>query len=308
MNFAKTIVVCANIALAATSPAARADLLASGQDWREIPFDVVDLKPMIAARVGDVTGRMMFDTGTPEAVFLNRDAAPLAEGVVVGNGFAASGQVIEVRLHDAPPVEIGGLPFDPGPKLLSGDFGFVEVMFGTDYLGFIGIPFVSDGAFVLDYGRGVLTLLRTDDQGALAVPPPAVGDVVARLTFALIPGEQPTSGAFIGGLPLVLDFDTGDSGTIYLRAQTRARLETEGLLSVTDGAGTLNSVTFGGTRFDGLAVSLIEAGGPEDKRPWPGSDALRLGADFLSKNPSLWNFPAGTITILRPEAGFLALR
>ena len=308
MNFAKTITICASLALAATSPAAWAEMLAAGQDWREIPFEVVDQKPMIAARVGDMAGRMMFDTGTPEAVFLNRDAAPLPKGMVAGNGFAASGQAIEVRLHDAPPVKIGGADFATGPKLVSGNFGFVEVMFGADYLGFIGTPFVAGGAFTLDYGRGVLTLLRTDDHGALAVPPPVAADVVAMFTFALIPGEQPTTGAFVGGLPVVLDFDTGDSGTIYLRPETRARLEAEGLLTVTDGAGSVSGVTFGGTTFDGLAVRLVEAGGPEDKRPWPGSDALRLGADFLSKNPSLWNFPAGTITILRPDTEFLAPR
>jgi hypothetical protein len=308
VKFTKAIIFCASIALATTSPATRAEVLAAGQDWREIPFDVVDLKPMIAARVGDMTGRMMFDTGTPEAIFLNRDAAPLAEGVVVANGFAASGQAIEVRLHDAPPVQIGGVDFATGPKVISGDFGFAEVMFGADYLGFIGTPFVSDGAFTLDYGRGVLTLLRTQDQGALVVPPPAPSDVVAQLTFALIPGEQPTTGAFVGGLPVVLDFDTGDSGTFYLRPETRARLEAAGTLVTAGEAGTLSGVTFGGATFDGLAVRLVEAGGSQDTRPWPGSDALRLGADFLSRNPSLWNFPAGTITILRPDAGFLAPR
>jgi hypothetical protein len=308
VNFAKVFVFCSSLAFGTTSSATRAEVFPEGQDWREIPFDVVDLKPMLAARVGGRDGRMMFDTGTPEAIFLNRDAAPLAEGMVVGNGFAASGQAIEVRLHDAPLVEIGGLAFDPGPKLVSGDFGFVEVVFGADYLGFIGTPFVSDGAFLLDYGRGVLTLLRTDADGALAVQPPAAGDVLAQLTFALIPGEQPTTGAFVGGLPVVLDFDTGDSGTFYLRRDTRARLEAEGALVAEGQAGVLNRVTFGGAAFDGLTVRLVGAGGPEDKRPWPGSDGLRLGADFLSDHPSLWNFPAGTITILRPDTGFLAPR
>jgi hypothetical protein len=132
--------------------------------------------------------------------------------------------------------------------------------------------------------------------------------VVAVLTFALVPGEQPTSGAFVGSLPVVLDFDTGDSGTFYLRDETRARLEADGTLIAKDEAGTLSGVSFGGAVFDGLAVRLVQAGGSEDKRPWPGSDGLRLGAAFLSDYPSLWNFPAGTITVLRPEAGFLAPR
>ena len=302
------LLLCAALALLAATTCAFADLLPDGQDWREIPFEVVDQKPMLAAVVGDLAGRMMFDTGTPEPVFLNRDAAPLPEGKVVANGFAASGQAIEVRLHDAPSVQIGGLPFATAPVVISGDFGFVEGMFGADYLGFIGTPAVEAGAFTLDYRRQVLTILRTDALGTLAVPPPKASDVVARLTFTLIPGEQPTTGAFIGSLPVVLDFDTGDSGTLYLRPEIRARAEAEGLLMAKGDTALLTNVTFGGAQFDGLAVRLVEAGGPQDKRPWPGSDALRLGADFLSRHPSLWNFPAGTITVLRPDAEFLAPR
>jgi hypothetical protein len=305
---AKTILLCAIFAFIATASVARSDLLAKGEDWREIPFDVVDQRPLLAARIGEMAGRMMFDTGTPEAVFLNRDAAPLPKGKVVGSGFAASGQPIEVQLHDAPDVQIGGLPFVTGPAVVSGNFGFVEGMFGADYLGFIGTPAVQDGAFVLDHGRGVLTVLRSDAEGVLAVPKPAASEVVAELTFALVPGEQPTSGAFVGDLPVVLDFDTGDHGTFYLRDETRTRLEAEGVLIAKGEDGILSAVTFGGGNFEGLSVRLVQSGGPDDKRPWPGSDALRLGAAFLSDHPSIWNFPAGTITILQPDAGFLAAR
>jgi hypothetical protein len=38
---------------------------------------------------------------------------------------------------------------------------------------------------------------------------------------------MPVAGAYIGSLPVVLEFDTGDSGTLYLRAETRARLAAE---------------------------------------------------------------------------------
>jgi hypothetical protein len=290
------------------SGTAAADLLAPGQDWREIPFQAVDQKPMITARIGDSTGRMMFDTGTPEMVFLNRDALTLPDGKVVGNGFAASGQPIEVQVHDAPPVEVAGQPLALAPVVVSGDFGFAEGAFGADYLGFIGMPAVQDGAFVLDYGRQVLTVLPTDAKGALGVPPPAADEVVAQLSFSLIAGEQPTAGAFIGALPVLLEFDTGDSGTLYLRPETRARLVADGWMAADGDAAVLASVTFGGTVFSNLPVRLVEAGGPADKRPWPGSDALRLGAAFLADHPSLWNMPAGTITILRPDAAFLAPR
>ncbi len=304
----KTMLLLAIAAAIASASCGQADLSATGQDWREITFDVVDDKPMLAARVDETSGRMMFDTGTPETVFLNRDAVPLPDGQVVGNGFAASGQPIEVRLHQAPLIQVDGMAIATESAVVSGDFGFAEVMFGADFLGFIGLPAVQDGAFALDYRRGVLTLFRTDDHGALVVPPPAARDVVANLTFALIPGEQPTTGAFIGSLPVLLDFDTGDSGTLYLRPETRARLLADGTLTITTNLASLSGVTFGGASFDGLTVRLVEAGGPNDKRPWPGSDALRLGAAFLMDHPSLWNFPAGTITILHPDAGFLAPR
>jgi hypothetical protein len=305
MKETKTILVGVCLALVAGVSGAKADLLADSEAWREIPFEVVDQRPMLPAQVGGMTGRMMFDTGTPEAVFLNRDAAPLSAGQVVGSGFAASGQAIELHLHDAAGIEIGGLPFATGPVVVSGNFGFVEGLFGADYLGFIGTPAVEGGAFVLDYQRQVLTVLGTDAKAALVVPAPLASDVIATLSFAIIPGEQPTAGAFIGSLPLVLDFDTGDGGTLYLRDETRARLEAEALLTVTGETGILTGVSFGGASFDGLTVRLVTAGGPQDKRPWPGSDALRLGADFLSDHPSLWNFPAGTITVLRQGASFL---
>lgn len=290
------------LALVSAAPV-RADLLAPGQDWREIAFEVVDGRPLIAAQVGETAGRMMFDTGTPAPVILNRDALALGDGPVVGRGHAASGQVIEVRLHAAPEVTLAGAPIDAGPRVQSGDFGFVEAAFGADYLGFVGAPAVDGGAFVLDYGRRVLTVLRTGPEGALAAPAPA--DIAARVTVAMGPGLLPTAGAFIGTLPVLLDFDTGDSGTLYARPETRARLLAEGLLTE---EGRLTAVTFGGATFGPLAVTVVEAGGTQDVRPWPGSDGLRLGAAFFAEHPALWNFPAGTITILHPGADFLAPR
>lgn len=84
---------------------ARAGLLAEGQVLRSIPFAVRDgHKPMIAARVGAESGFMMLDNGTPDALFLNRDAAALPEGSFVARGVAASGQAIDVQSHSTPAV------------------------------------------------------------------------------------------------------------------------------------------------------------------------------------------------------------
>jgi hypothetical protein len=154
----------------------------------------------------------------------------------------------------------------------------------------------------------VLTILRTDADGTLAVGPPASGEVVARFSFVRDESEQPTTGAFIGSLPIVLDFDTGDSGTLFLRPETLASLEAEGGLAVEGDEAVLRALRLGGAVFAGVTVSIIEAGGAEDGRTWSGSNSLRLGAGFLSEHPSLWNYPAGTISILEPGAAFLAPR
>ena len=57
----------ATLALLLLSGAARADLLPDGMAWREQPFALIDGKPMLAVQVGDQTGVMMFDNGTPAA-------------------------------------------------------------------------------------------------------------------------------------------------------------------------------------------------------------------------------------------------
>lgn len=289
------------------TPAA-AQLLPEGQDWREIPFEVMDGKPMLTVAVNGAKGRMMFDNGTPEALFLNRDAAGLTEGTFVAEGKAASGQTITVRLHDAPQVEIAGLPFTTAAKLPSGDFGFAEAAFGSDFMGFIGAPMVEPGAFTLDYRRRTLTLLRVGPDGALTVAAPAPDEIAAEIAFAMVRGEQPTTAAFVGAMPLALDFDTGDNGTLYLRPETRARLLDEGVLREGPQGAVLTTLTLGGARFSDIAVRLVEAGGPQDVRRWPGSDFLRLGALFLADHPSLWNFPARRLILLEPDAAFLAKR
>ena len=93
-----------------------------------------------------------------------------------------------------------------------------------------------------------------------------------------------------------------------MRAETRAALEAKGVLKPEGDLAVVGPVSFGGAVFERISVTLIEAGGPKDVRPWPGSNALRLGARFLAMNPSLWNFTDHTITILRPGSSYLKPR
>ncbi|MBP6738189.1 MAG: hypothetical protein KA139_12180 [Rhodobacteraceae bacterium] len=294
--------------LALLAQPAMAQILPEGQNWRELPFEVVAGKPLLTVAVNGAKGRMMFDNGTPEMLFFNRDAAALGAGNFAAQGFAASGQKITVNLHDAPQIEIAGLPFAAPAKVTSGDFGFTEVAFGSDFMGFIGAPMVEPWAFLLDYERSLLTILRTGPEGALLVAPPAPAEILAEISFAMAPGEQPTTAGFIGQMPIAVDLDTGDDGTLYLRPETRTRLLAAGLLQTSGDGVTLRTLSLGGAAFADLPLRLVEAGGAQDVRPYPGSDFLRLGAQFFAQHPSLWNFPAGTFTVLRSDAGFLKRR
>lgn len=294
--------------LAAASAAGAGEILPEGRDWRAIPFEIAGGRPMIRVRVGGLDGRMMFDTGTPDAVFFNRDAAPLDAGTAGTTGSAASGQTVTTRLHAPPELAIADLPLALTQEVRSGDFGFVEAGLGEDFMGFIGTPMVAAHAFALDYGRQTLTVFRLGADAALTVPPPDNADILARISFSIWPGEQPATAAFLGAVPVLTDLDTGDEGTIYLRPETRAALLADGVARPAEGGLVLTTVALGGATFADLVVREVEAGGPEDVRRARGSDLLRLGAGFFAAYPSLWNFPEGTVTILRPGSAFLEPR
>jgi len=281
----------------------QAQLLGDGQALRDIPFVVMDGKPMLPAAVEGREGVMMFDIGTPSAVFLNRGAVDLPDGQEVARGHTASGQEIVVQLHPTPDLMVAGQEMDLPERVQSGDFGFAEVAFGDDFLGFVGLPAVQGDAVLLDYDRSALTVIRVDEAGVMALAQPEPVDVIATLDFLLFPDELLLSVGRIGELPVQVSFDSGDSGTLYLQPGTRARLMAEG--SLASGAGglwELAGVTLGGALMQPTPVTLIEAGGEKDGRSTGQPDELRLGAAFFAAQPTLWNFPARRMMILRPGA------
>ena len=291
---------------AALALPANAGLLREGQAVRVIPLSIRDGdKPMVEASIGGRQGVLMIDNGTPDLLFLNRAALALPEGRYLASGFAASGQAVHVQAHPAPRISIAGQPLDLSGDVRSGDFGFTAPGLGTDFLGFIGTPMVADDAFLLDYRHRRLLVLQAGEDGALAVASPGAPDVVVSVPFMLLPGEQPTIAASVGTLPFVTDFDTGDSGTLYASAATRDRLRGQGLLEPDGDRWRLGGLAIDGVGFAPTLVRLVIAGSPQDVRKTGHIDQLRLGARFLSANPCLWNFPARTLTFLKPDAAFL---
>ena len=297
--------VC-GVLMALAAGQGQAGILAEGEDLRAIPFVVMDGKPMLPATVAGREGVMMFDIGTPSVVFLNRGAVDLAAGQVVGRGFAASGQEIVVQLHDGPDFALAGVELALPAKVQSGDFSFAEVAFGADFLGFVGLPAVEDHAVLLDYGRQALTVIRVDEAGVMALPAPEPLEVVADLPFLLFPEELPLMVGRIGEVPIQISLDSGDGGAAYLAPDTRARLQAAGLLAEgATGLWELSGLTLGGALMPPTPVSLIEAGSAADGRPSGQPDELRLGAAFFAGQPTLWNFPARRLVLLRPDAAIL---
>lgn len=297
------------LALLLMAGAARADLLPDGMALREVPFLLIDGKPMLAAQVGGQAGVVMFDNGTPASLFLNRDAADLPPGQEVARGTAASGQKIIVMVHPAPEVSVAGLPMAVENPARSGDFGFAEVAFGADFLGFVGMPAVQDHAILLDYDRKVLTVARVALDGSMALPAPPAADVLADVAILLLPDELPMAAAAVGGHPILLTLDTGDGGTAYLTPAMQAALQEAGLLTpLAQGRARLDGITLGGTTFAPTEVALIVAGGPQDMRGHGRPDELRLGAGFLADHPMIWNLAAKRITVLRRGSAYLVPR
>lgn len=272
-----------------------------------LPFLVTAGRPMLEAVVAGRSGRVMFDTGTEDVLLLNRALAPLDAGQPVGTGLASSGQRVDVRRHAAPVVTLGGRPLPLGTAARSGDFGFLLQGLRPDFLGFVGAAWVQDRAFVLDYGRRTLTLLPLQADRSLAVPPPPPGEVVARIDLRRVQDELPLAAASIGDRPILVDFDTGDTTTFYLRASTVEALASAGLLTTWPrGLRRLDDLRLGGARFDTVNGQWVEVGGPEDHRQGGQPELLRLGAAFLQQNPTLWNLAGGTILVLRPDSRWLA--
>ena len=298
------VTLLAMLAGAAAAHSASAQLLGPGQSIREIPFTIRSGRPMIAGQVGSTSGVFMLDNGSPFPILINRDAVPLGDGISKARGKASSGQGIEVRVHPAPSIVIAGVRATTPKQVESGSLGFTRSELGADFLGFIGLGMIEQNAFVLDFARRTMTVVQTGAHGNLGIAGPSDDAVLMTAHFIDHGGLLPTVAGAVGSLSILIDFDIGDSGTAYLSAATRERLISAGVLKNEGGRWIISSLRIGDQQFGPTSLDLIDAGGPEDTRGAGGVDQLRLGATFLAGQPTLWNFPAKTITFLRGDATY----
>lgn len=174
-------------------------------------------------------------------------------------------------------------------------------------MGFIGTPLLQHTAFVLDYARHQLVLLKVSPSGVLEETAIAASDVVLQTRFMLWPGGQPTFAGTLGTMPILIDIDTGDSGTLYATPNLRAQLLKTKRLQADGQTWQLSGLRLGGVTLQATPVHLVEAGGAQDFRTEGHLDQLRLGAALLARYPCVWNFPAKTLTFLKPGAVFLEM-
>lgn len=302
MNLFPTALTCCAAML--TAGMALADLIPSAGLRLSVPITLIDDRPFLSASANGVEGLVLFDTGTPFAILMNRAFVPLDEGRVQASGTAASGQAMQIRDHGMPRgLRIAGQDIASAGRAHSADLGFVAEGMGLDLIGFVGLPMVDGGAFGLDYHRGRMLLMGTAPDGTLAAAPDPA-EVLAEVAFLLPKGDQPLFAGTVGGDPVLIDLDTGDIGTLYLSAATQAAWRGAELLAEGPEGPVLHSLAFGGAAIAPQAVQLVTAGGAEDHRPSGQPDLLRLGGRFLRQYPTLWNLAGHRFTVLRPSSRF----
>lgn len=287
-----------------TAGMALADLIPPAGLRLSVPITLIDDRPFLAARANGVEGLVLFDTGTPFAILVNRAFVPLDAGTALAGGTAASGQSVAIRQHASPDdLQIAGRDVAQASPLHGADLGFVAQGMGIPLIGFVGAPMVEGGAFALDYDRGRLLLLGPAADGG-PVSPPDPADVLAEVALLQPEGALPLFAGSVGGQPVLVDLDTGDTTTLYLSPASQAQWRAAGLLTGGPGEEVLQGLAFGGADFAPLPVRLVAAGGAQDHRTSGQPDLLRLGGRFLRQYPTLWNLAAQRFTVLRPGSHF----
>lgn len=242
----------------------------------------------------------MLDTGTPFPFLINNHRVPLGLTDYLCTGTAGSGQALAFyRHHGLVDVNLADWPTGGFAALPSADLGFVTNMSAggirQDLLGFAGLPLLRDHEFVLDLRAGTLEIRPTDEHGVAAGAGFDPAERVATLSFAGAEGQQgvPSVPLQIGGVELEGHLDTGSSGTLTLRPESRQRLIEGGHLRRVGERYLLDGLTYRGVALTAHAESLAEGE----------HDGLGLGHNLLGHYRSVWNYRRGTVVLLRHRSG-----
>ena len=281
------------VAVGVGSVAAQAEsalsLLPEGADRVTLPFKVQDGFILLSGRVAGVTGVFMFDTGTPFPFLLNNTVVPLALSGTPTEGRAGSGQTFRIHRHaDAGPVTVAGQDFVQTGPVLSGDLQWLTDEFRSDFLGFAGQPLIREARMTIDYRTQEMTL---DRIGPTLLAPADLGPGAVTLTFDGFDGDRPNLPfimAQLGDLPMEVMLDTGTAGVLELTSEARAAMQDAGEITVSPEGVALPGLVLQGQSIRAFAAELSEGT----------VNRLTVGHATLSQYRSIWDFPAGTITLI----------
>jgi hypothetical protein len=273
-------------------------------DVVSIPFVMVREFPFVEATINGVRGKLLLDTGALEALSLNHNRLKLPEGRVIGRGNFASGQTYEMILR--PSVEkvslAGGLTYHHITNLSSQDATQLEHI-TPDFLGWMGHGFWAGYAAKFDYKASRATFYKGGPKAFLK----------GEMMVAVIPFQTrnrpniPVLMAMIGDTAFETVLDTGQYGNIYADTATLEHLSAIGALSPAQDSECdvdVKTVQFS----EGPAITMAKLGRHpiEEATPFAkgigvtSSRILSLGYVFLKQYKTVWDYPDGTLYLLKP--------
>lgn len=290
-RMARTLALCA--AIGAAPGAAQSEpalsLLPRGTESITLPFEVQDGFILLSGRVAGVTGVFIFDTGTPFPFLLNNTVVPVALTGSPTQGRAGSGQTFRLHRHaDVGPITVAGQDFAQSGPVLSADLQWLTDEFRSDFLGFSGQSLIREARMTIDYGTQKMTLDRIRPAEAAVA---YLGPGAVTLTFDGFDGDRPNLPyitAQLGDLPLEVMLDTGTAGVLELTPEARAELLDAGAIKVSPEGVALPGLVLQGQSIRAFAAELREGT----------VNRLTAGYATLSQYRSVWDFPAGTITLI----------
>lgn len=256
--------------------------------------------PFIEGSAVGVRGKFMLDTGIESALSINDHRVPVTGARTIGTGFFGSGQTFEIHLvPEVRAVHIGGLSYPSVTLVTSKDSRLLENDVTPDFIGWFGYTAFANHAMKLDYRNLRATFYKHGEADYLK------GErVIAELPFEtrklpnipLVPG-------YIGDMPVITDWDTGQYGSLHTSEAGKARLLKEGRL--TPSKTKPDSFDLHGWELSGHPMPDLK-GIEVETTPSPAAapigitepDLLSLGYNILSQFKTVWDYPRKRIYLL----------
>ena len=273
-----------------------------------LPITVLNDFVFLHAEVNGTQGKMMFDTGTPEALVLNDHfLKELGPGKNAGQARVGSGQTYTITIRNCVhAVSVSGFQNGDVPSVESDDLGFMEKDITPDFLGSVGYQAFAGYTFELDYARRRLAF----EKNARGKRPTLLDGEKVLATLPFTTRRRPNSpliSAEVGGKTFIGTLDTGQSGSLEMNDSLRKSLVKAGILTPLPGKDEDGSVVYRvkdleltpGIHINLPAMTIAPPGSLSDKGIGITEQAvIHLGFQMLSQFKTVWDWPNGTIYIL----------